>query len=654
MTHPKTRRATPPDRRTSKIDRRRWGGLQIGLGIFRPVDILVMMAVLAGFRTSAILAVEGSTNALQTSSGSVWDSSRYIDINEIQPGMEGYCLTCYVGTQPERFGLKVVSVIRNFEPGYDALLVMGTDERFQRTNTVSGCSGSPVYLDGRMAGALAFGWSLSKEPLYGVTPIRQMLKIGSEGPPQGKTSTKAEGHSQGMAVRWDYSDPIDLSQIESRFLSERPAPPTHAGTETHLPCTLTVSGLPREVCEQMASGLGLGLEAVPTIGGREDPSQASDKVSLVPGASMLIPLVDGDIRMAVLGTVTEVEGDKVYGFGHNFLGYGPVNLPLATARVHTVVSNLSQSFKIGSALDVVGALTFDEPRGVVGRIGQRAKTVPLQVEVTRFNSAQGRRFDCRLAYHKTLTPDLLRAVLSGATQSLGALPPDHTVTYTGQIELENGHRIRFSNISSGMALSELISESAGTVILLLNNPFQEVPIRGARFTIDVTAEDRLSSLYSVDVSDQKVKPGQEIVVGAVVESYPAVKRRFEFKIRMPERIEPGEYTLTVCGSYEYQQMLKRLTPYRFLTKDTGTLIEALEYLLSLKRDRLYCLLELPASGVTVERQELPDLPASKALVLESVNRTIAIQPFQPWIEKSVQIDTITAEKESFKIKVEKP
>jgi hypothetical protein len=369
---------------------------------------------------------------------------------------------------------------------------------------------------------------------------------------------------------------------------------------------------------------------------------------------MLIPLVDGDIRMAVLGTVTEVEGDKVYGFGHNFLGYGPVDLPLATARVHTVVSNLSQSFKIGSALDVVGALTLDEPRGVVGRIGQHAKTLPLQVEVARFNSVQGRRFDCRLAYHKTLTPELLRAVLSGTIQYLGTLPPDHTVTYTGQLDLETGHVIRFSNVSSGMALSELVSEGAGTMILLLNNPFLEVPIRGARFDVDVTADNRLSSLYAVDVSDQKVEPGQEIVVGAVVESYPAVKRRFEFKIRVPERIEPGEYTLTVCGPYEYQQMLKRLKPYRFLAKDTGTLIEALEYVLSMKRDRLYCLLELPASGVAVERQELPDLPATKALVLESVNRTIAIQPFQPWIEKSIQIDTITVDKETLKIKVEKP
>jgi hypothetical protein len=417
MTQPKAWHVIRPDPRTSKTDRRCGAGFLEGSGLFRRGDLLGVMAVLAGLTTSFVPAAEGpGTSLSQTVASPVWDSNRYIDINEIRPGMEGYCLTCYVGTQPEKFAIKVVSVIRNIEPGLDAVLVMGTDERFLRTGPVSGCSGSPVYLDGRMAGALAFGWSLSKEPLYGITPIRQMLEIGGSPPPRPKPSTAVRAPSNGTAWRWEYSEPIDLTRIESRFHSGRPAQPSHEGGQAHLPCTLMVSGLPTGVCEQMASGLGLGLEAMPVIGGREDPSESANKVSLVPGASMMIPLVDGDIRMAVLGTVTEVEGDKVYGFGHNFLGYGPIDLPLATARIHTVVSNLSQSFKIGSALDVVGALTLDEPRGVVGRIGQQAKTLSLQVEVSRSNSAQSRRFDCRLASHKTLTPELLRAVLSGTTQ----------------------------------------------------------------------------------------------------------------------------------------------------------------------------------------------------------------------------------------------
>jgi len=653
MTHPRTRPATRPDRLASRSDRRGPAGLQEGSGGFCRGWVLAVAAVLAALSNSSVLAVEGPEIApLPPAAGPAWDPSRYIDINEIRPGMEGYCLTCLAGTQPEKFALKVVSVVRDIEPGRDAVLVMGTDERFIHTGPVAGCSGSPVYLDGRMAGALAFGWSLSKDPLYGVTPIRQMLQIGGSSPRPARTTSPMAG---GATLSWDYSRPIDLTRFASRLHSSRFIRPDGEEGHAPMPCTLVVSGLPTEACEQMASGLAdLGLKAVPAVGGREGPGDVSDKVSLAPGAAMMIPLVDGDVRMAVLGTVTEVEGDKIYGFGHNFLGCGPIDLPLATARVHTVVSNLAQSFKIGSLLEVVGAITLDEPRGVVGRIGQRARTLPLQVEVTGADSAQVRRFDCRLAYHRTLTADLLRAVLAGTSLYFGNLPPDHTITYAGSLELDNGRVIRFSNVSSGMGLGELIADTMGTVVLLMNNPFREVPIRRAQFDVSVTGDNRLSSLYAIDVSDRKVKPGQEIVVGAVVESYPAVRHRFEFKVPVPERIEPGEYTLTVCGPYEYLQMLKRLAPYRFLARDTGTLMEALEYLLSIRRDRLYCLLELPASGVAMERHELPDLPATKALVLESVNRTIAIQPFQPWIERSLEIHTITADRETLKITVEKP
>jgi len=398
----------------------------------------------------------------------------------------------------------------------------------------------------------------------------------------------------------------------------------------------------------------MGLKATLSVSGQDAAPGEGDKVALAPGAAMMVPLVDGDIRMAVLGTVTEVEGDRVYGFGHSFLGYGPVDLPLATARIHTVVSTLSQSFKLGSVADVVGALTQDEPRGVLGHIGRQAKTVPLRVEVTHSGQTQARTFDCRLAYHKALTPDLVKTVLTGAGLYYGSLPPDHTVTYAGTVETEGGGILRFSNISSGTGLAELISEGMGTVVLLLNNPFKEIPIRRMRFSVDVASDDRVSGLYGVEVSDKKVKPGEEILVGVVVESYPAVRRRVEFRIRVPDRLEPGEYALTVCGPYEYLQFLKRQAPYRFVAKDTDTLIEALGYLLGLRRDRLYCLLELPTSGITMERHELPDLPATKALVLESRNQTITVQPFQSWVEKSLVIDTITQDKETLKITVEKP
>ena len=108
----------------------------------------------------------------------IWDPARYISVDEIKPGMEAYCLTVYKGTEVEKFGLEVLSVVHDFMPGRDAILVRGTDERFIHTGPVAGCSGSPVYINGRLAGAMAMGWQFSKDPLYGVTPIADMLRVG--------------------------------------------------------------------------------------------------------------------------------------------------------------------------------------------------------------------------------------------------------------------------------------------------------------------------------------------------------------------------------------------------------------------------------------------------------------------------------------------
>ncbi|NQT01633.1 MAG: hypothetical protein HQ580_06400, partial [Planctomycetes bacterium] len=134
----------------------------------------------------------------------IWDPAKYIGLDEIKPGMEAYCLTEYGVAGIEKFGLKVVDVVRDFEPGLDVILVSGTDERFIHTGPVAGCSGSPVYINGRLAGALAYAWPYAKDPLYGVTPIAEMLKVGLGG----QTAGSDQSTGQGLSV-FDFSKPLD-------------------------------------------------------------------------------------------------------------------------------------------------------------------------------------------------------------------------------------------------------------------------------------------------------------------------------------------------------------------------------------------------------------------------------------------------------------
>lgn len=171
----------------------------------------------------------------------IWDAGRYISVDEVRPGMEAYCLTVYKGTEVEKFGLEVLSVVRDYGPGRDAILVQGTDERFIRTGPVAGCSGSPVYIDGRLAGALAFGWFYSKDALYGVTPFEEMLRVGRSG---GGKDGAVKGGGAGGGYSFDFSRPIDFAEVEREIASRGFLPSADFGGASMLPCPVVTSGLP--------------------------------------------------------------------------------------------------------------------------------------------------------------------------------------------------------------------------------------------------------------------------------------------------------------------------------------------------------------------------------------------------------------------------
>lgn len=591
----------------------------------------------------------------------IWDPARYIAIDEIEPGMDAYCLTCYKGTEVEKFGLKVLDVVRDVSPGKDMILVEGTDERFIHTGPVGGCSGSPVYIEGRLAGALAYGWLYSKDPLYGATPIAEMLKVGRLG--------GSEQSQEETGFVFDFSRPIDFAEIDrqikeyKRMLSERKGRGLYSynlHTLAPLPFPLVTSGLPAQAAEQLdASVSPFGFMVVSGVGSQnlslesQNAEDESEGPGLVPGASLTVPVVTGDITMAVVGTATEVVGEKVYGYGHGFLGYGQIDLPIATGQVHTVVSNIVRSFKFARALKIVGALRRDESTGIYGQIGAEARMIPLTIKVDRYNDSESRVYNCRLCDNRVLTPDVLGSVVYGASLQLGRLPPDHTVRYKATIEVEGAESIVFENISTGSGPAELLMESVGSVTLLMNNPFAKVDIKSVDFEVGITEKNIFSHIWSVDLSDSVVKPGQTVDISVILESVRTEKKKYNWSLRIPDDLGAGKYELIVTGWRGYLDFLKKAVPYRFVAQSVPSLIESINDVLAIKRDKLYFLLVLPAGGVALEREELPDLPATKVLVLQDAKRTLKIQPYQHWLEKTVETGTIVIDKKTMRITVEK-
>ncbi|MHC4756451.1 MAG: hypothetical protein ACYTBP_15060, partial [Planctomycetota bacterium] len=483
--------------------------------------------------------------------------------------------------------------------------------------------------------------------------IEEMLRIG-QGARSGGGSLMAENGQPGgrMGFVFDLSRPIDFAEIEKQMTGSQPGMRRAGFGFEPLPCPLVVSGVPGSVCEQLNSSLGsLGLVAVAGVGGGIDVDGIAD-AKLVPGSPLAIPFVTGDISMTGIGTVTEVVGDQIYGLGHGFLSYGQVDLPMATGQIHTVVSNMMLSFKLGSALETVGALRFDESTGVKGMIGAKAGMIPLTVKVDRYNDTVQRIYNCEIVNSRLLTPLYLQSVIAGAAILMGNFPVDHMIEYKVDIEIEGGKSIRFENVSTGMGIFEMLRECIGSVALLMNNPYKEVNISSMHFEIVEVPKNLYSRIWSAGSSDLKVKSGENVRMEVILESVKSDKKKYEFDIAVPEKLAPGNYELGVMGAYEYQQFLARATPYKYIPRNLPGLVEALNELLSIRRDRLYCMFLLPPGGISVESSELPDLPATKALIIADPKRTLITHKYQQWIEKSYHTGKVVMDKKVLRITVE--
>ncbi|HSV27850.1 MAG TPA: SpoIVB peptidase S55 domain-containing protein [Sedimentisphaerales bacterium] len=567
------------------------------------------------------------------------DRSRYIGLDEIRPGMKAYCLTVFEGTKVEKFPLEVVSVVRNIGPGRDAILVIGTDERFRHVGPVSGNSGSPVFIDGRLAGALAFAWTLSKDPLYGVTPIEEMLAVGRD----------RDGDEQARPARLNLSGPLDLEAIFQSVLTPsapRPGPMVGAA---NLPVPLAVS-LPEAAVEGLRK-IVQPYGFVPVAGGSRAQGDI-ENAEFVPGSAIAIPLVTGDISMSAVGTVTEVVDGRFYAFGHGLQGYGKTELPIGPAYIHTVVASLQMSFKLGDAAEITGMLTRDERAAVYGVIGPVPPMIDMRISVSRYNDPETRVYNCRIAKDDNLTPMLVNAVINGAAEARGDFPPENSLTYEARIRVRGLPDIYVSNVSTDAAISDLTREVVAPVNLLLNNPYRRADIESIDVQMTINRRSTAAIIQSLDVSRNRVRAGQTIEVGASVFQYRQGSRRYTWQVTVPQGVAPGTYKLMVMGPDAYQQFVTQAAPHRFAGGSFDGIMTAIRNVLGIRRDRIYSVLTLPPGGVTIERSEMPGLPASKAALLADAGRALRTQPVQKWIEQQIPFDGILTGSRSIDIIVE--
>ena len=322
-----------------------------------------------------------------------------LPLTDVRSGQRGYGLSVFTGTEPEKFEVEVLGVLRNPVPDSSYILARLTGRNLEETGVIAGMSGSPVYIDGQLAGAVSAAWPFSREAIALITPIGEMRRRSAELP---AAMPVAAGDRRAAA-----------RDAARRTLPDRPprAPPGRAAARA-LPSGATVglqwsaAGFGGEALDLMRRALGRRR-----AGGRRPT--AAPPSALVPGGAVAGVLVDGDLRLAVTGTVTERRGDEVLAFGHPFLGVGPVSLPMAPAEVLTVLPSQFSSFKIASFGEPVGAFDQDRQPGMRGRVGARAPMVPMTVEI------EGRTFHTRFAPLPQVAPALVAITALGCLQTAG-------------------------------------------------------------------------------------------------------------------------------------------------------------------------------------------------------------------------------------------
>jgi hypothetical protein len=324
---------------------------------------------------------------------------------------------------------------------------------------------------------------------------------------------------------------------------------------------------------------------------------------------------------------------------------------MAGGKIYTVISRLSSSWKLGVAGDIVGAITVDESTAIMGKIGAKPQMLPMSVRVQRYNDPTPRTYNCQIADNRLLTVRLAWAVLAAATLRVGDLPPENTIDYRGAINMDDGQSIRLINTTTS-GLEEPMGELAAAWGLLTHNPFGGAKVKSLDFDIRVQPKNIASYIWSVDVHSTKVHPGDKIEVDVVIESYLIEKRKHHITLDVPKDVPPGKYQLMLMGPNDYEGFLKKSAPYKFTASNYQTLVDALNEALNLSRTKLHCILTLPPSGISLERQELPDLPPSKAMILQNDKRAMKALPYSHWVEKTIDTGTMVSDREVIPITVE--
>lgn len=508
------------------------------------------LALPAAFRTAlpALLLLFGSGAAFVPPAA----SQSVLPLDEVRAGMVGEGRTVFRGEEIETFGVEILGVLRNPFPGRSIILARLSGGPLEHTGVIQGMSGSPVTVEGRLVGAVAYAFPFSRDPICGITPFEEMVRFTEERP-----TDRAPGGGVGGASRLSLSfSPAGIPTLGRTPFSpagDLGPPPENAGGsswESHRPvpirAPLSVGGLDPGVSDALGPlfrqlGMELapgGLAAATTAGaGSQTGGNGEPPPRPRPGSPIGATLIGGDLVLMAGGTVTHVDEatGEVYAFGHPFVGLGPVAIPMQEARVEASIASLSNSFKISSAGRKLGVWRQDRVAGIRGELGARAPLIPLTVTVR--GSRGGRReYRMELVEHDLLTPLLAYSGLMSVLSQEERLSGPQTVRLSARIGVAGGRTLTLEDVfASGLggSLEQASALVAAPVALLLGNPLERIPVRRVEVEASAREEARTATLTRAWIESSRIRPGESVTLHLATRDYRGEERVRTLPVPIP-------------------------------------------------------------------------------------------------------------------------
>jgi len=504
-------------------------------------------------------------------------------LDQVHRGLRGVAYTVFEGTQPEAMDVEILGVLKAaLGPGKDMILARLHGTKPEYTGVVAGMSGSPVYVDGKLLGALSYRiGEFSKEPIAGITPIAQMLEVRDDSSASHPDAASPVVASQGFV-------PIETPLVLSGFS-------------------------PQAIKLWQDRFSGTGMMPVAGVGGGASTQPQPEPI--VPGSAVSALLVQGDLQIAATCTVTYVDKDQLLACGHPITQFGSVSIPMTKAVVLATLPSPLNAFKIVNTTETVGAFTDDRHSAIRGVFHRNASMVPVTVSI--HGTDRPRELHFEVIDQPQITPSALMVSVYQALLDSNSVGGDTSFHLRGNVDLDGYAPVpldswiapaenRPANLSAAVMVGERFSE-------IYSNSTRQAKIRGVTLNVEAVPERRTLQLEAARTSTQEVHAGDTITVEATVRPYRGPARNIRIPVKLPVSLPGGPLRLLVSDSAALDRITQpALTGSHPL--DMNATIAQIEGIRA--NDRLYVTLLMPGAQALLEGRTLPELPISMANVLE--------------------------------------